>query len=485
MILTISRGTGRERVGHALLALSVTQQSDTKDRIYVYDPTFPDNIGKTITYITVDRNTASNTCTWSYPISNTTTWGSGIGSGELSYVPYGVYFDTWLNRASKTYSQVNLMRTNSADFNVYNSEGTLIAEVRGGEIQEAQDGIVQMRSIAYSAEEDLFGTDDVAIWVPVEIVSIENVDPEVESFEVRMTNVEQSALVTTSAESVTFAVDDEHELDFVQIEETGHDYDITLESSLENAIEEARLTGTTGETGNLSLQSDEHELLGKTNKEIMSFAQISGELYADGVDISGSGTLQISGQTVTADALAGNVPIMIPTAGVAKVTLESNDFNMTSGEKIPVVASVYTRNPSLKTITWTSSDHNVATVDNQGNVTALSRGVARIAVASEDEVAYLHVTVDEDFRGTMGGLTWIYDKEIHKLYIVGTDVNGMNPVYVASYSNNWQMLSSGKITESDTGTEVADDAVWIKLFWLDAYGRPRCEHVEIKIPGAQ
>src|SRR5690606_28977430 len=60
------------------------------------------------------------------------------------------------------------------------------------------------------------------------------------------------------------------------------------------------------------------------------------------------------------------------------ISLNETEFYLTEGEQIQVTATVTPHNATNKTVTWSSSDENIATVDADGIVTALGLGVATI-----------------------------------------------------------------------------------------------------------
>ena len=57
---------------------------------------------------------------------------------------------------------------------------------------------------------------------------------------------------------------------------------------------------------------------------------------------------------------------------------------MTEGDVTVLTATINPSNASNKNVYWTSSDQAVATVDNNGKVTAIKPGVATITVTTED-----------------------------------------------------------------------------------------------------
>ena len=91
----------------------------------------------------------------------------------------------------------------------------------------------------------------------------------------------------------------------------------------------------------------------------------------DGTNKSGSCTV-----TVT------NAPA--PVVPVTGVTADPTTLSMHSGETRTITANVQPSNATNKTVTWSSSNPSVASVDSQGKVTANNEGYASITVKTQD-----------------------------------------------------------------------------------------------------
>ena len=66
---------------------------------------------------------------------------------------------------------------------------------------------------------------------------------------------------------------------------------------------------------------------------------------------------------------------------------------MKVGEAETLVATVYPEETTVKTIKWTSSNEVIASVDNEGTVSALSEGFAWITATCGEASASCYVTV--------------------------------------------------------------------------------------------
>ena len=84
------------------------------------------------------------------------------------------------------------------------------------------------------------------------------------------------------------------------------------------------------------------------------------------------------------------------TQSVTGVTLDKDSLTLTEGETATLAATVEPEEAINKTVTWSTSDESVATVDANGTVTAVSAGTATITVTTEDGgfTASCEVTVE-------------------------------------------------------------------------------------------
>lgn len=69
---------------------------------------------------------------------------------------------------------------------------------------------------------------------------------------------------------------------------------------------------------------------------------------------------------------------------VTSITLDKTNIELLKGGTDTITASVLPENALDKTLTWTSSNEEVVTVDGEGNITAIGEGVAIITVTSNE-----------------------------------------------------------------------------------------------------
>lgn len=98
--------------------------------------------------------------------------------------------------------------------------------------------------------------------------------------------------------------------------------------------------------------------------------------------------------TITADASGKTAKCDITVVVlVESVTLNKKNLALKSGNSETLVATVLPDNATDKTVAWTSSDTTIATVDNDGKVTAKAIGTAVITAQSGDKTDTCTVTV--------------------------------------------------------------------------------------------
>ena len=98
---------------------------------------------------------------------------------------------------------------------------------------------------------------------------------------------------------------------------------------------------------------------------------------------------------------------------VTGVTLNQTELTLLPGDTVTLIATVEPDNATNKTVTWTSSNPNVATVNEGGVVTAVANGNATITTTTQDGNQTTTCVINVDYRNE-----WIEDWEynIHCSY---------------------------------------------------------------------
>ena len=97
-----------------------------------------------------------------------------------------------------------------------------------------------------------------------------------------------------------------------------------------------------------------------------------------GASLDTNGKLTVNGGTLTGD-VTGTVNYK-----VTGVSLNTNSLTLEEGGTATLTATITPSNATDQNVTWSSDNQNVATVDQNGEVTAVSAGTATITVTTED-----------------------------------------------------------------------------------------------------
>ena len=105
-------------------------------------------------------------------------------------------------------------------------------------------------------------------------------------------------------------------------------------------------------------------------------------------------TTQDGGKTATSTC---RVTVKAATVAVTGVTLNKSTLSLIEGTSETLTATITPADATDKELTWTSSDATVATVDDNGKVTAVKAGTATVTVTTRDggKTATCRVTVSD------------------------------------------------------------------------------------------
>lgn len=140
--------------------------------------------------------------------------------------------------------------------------------------------------------------------------------------------------------------------------------------------------------------------------------------------------------------------IKVPDVIATSLTLDNEVLEMYIGDAALLTATVLPDNTTNKVVTWTSSDNEVATVDENGNVTAVSIGSATISATTTDG-SNLTATCEVTVVQKMVKLTMqnSYYNNVIFFLLPGTEqkiqVVNVNPIFVL----NTVMFNDENVTE--------------------------------------
>ncbi len=117
------------------------------------------------------------------------------------------------------------------------------------------------------------------------------------------------------------------------------------------------------------------------NSSVASVNSTTGYIYANGV-----GTARIYAQATDGSGCSDYITVTVTssTVKVSSVELNRSYVSIEEGETFTLSATVCPTNASNKSLTWSSSNTNIASVSTSGKVTAKSRGYVTIIATAKD-----------------------------------------------------------------------------------------------------
>jgi len=206
----------------------------------------------------------------------------------------------------------------------------------------------------------------------------------------------------------------------------------------------------------------------------------------------GNGTAIITATTMDGTELSASCTVTViepDNIPVNSIVLDKSELSLNALDTYQLSAIVLPEDAANKNLIWTSSDATIATVDENGFVTAIAKGDVVITAAAADESGIsasctinvlntAYVVTDTDGFESSHNYTnncsdcWIYSDEsaenIRITFDAQTEMeDSFDYLYIYSYSNNglsWELVGkySGKELSGQT-IEIAGNAVKIQL----------------------
>lgn len=227
----------------------------------------------------------------------------------------------------------------------------------------------------------------------------------------------------------------------------------------------AAVTGVTLDKSTLSLTVGETEKLTEkvspdnaTNKDVTWSTSDAGVAEVSGGNVTAKG---VGTATITVTTADGNktatctVTVTAATVSVESVTLDKSTLELEVEGTATLTATVKPDNATDKTVTWTSSDATVATVDNTGKVTAVKKGTATITAKVGDKSATCTVNVKEKSPVAVESITVTpatTTLEVGKTTVLGVT---FKPENVADKTVTWKSSDESKATVDSKGAVTA------------------------------
>jgi hypothetical protein len=145
----------------------------------------------------------------------------------------------------------------------------------------------------------------------------------------------------------------------------------------------------------MDAETNMHDLVYTGEEQIPLFdVTYHGSTLTEGVDYRVSGdisatdagnyTITITGMGLYSGRKEVSYQILSSATKVAKITLNSSSTTLGVGKDITLKATITPTDAANQEVTWTSSDEKVATVDEDGKVTAVAAGTATITCTATD-----------------------------------------------------------------------------------------------------
>ncbi|WP_077369466.1 Ig-like domain-containing protein [Anaerosalibacter sp. Marseille-P3206] len=179
------------------------------------------------------------------------------------------------------------------------------------------------------------------------------------------------------------------------------------------------------------------------------------------------------------------VTVTEPKILVESVSLDKSTLNLEIGKSENLTATVNPSDATNQNITWSSSNQEVATVDEYGKVTAIAAGTATITVTTEDgsKTATCEVTVTEP-KILVESVS--LDKSTLNLEIGKTETltATVNPENATNKKVNWSSSDEkvATVDESGTVTAIAVGTATITVTTKDGSKTATCE---VTVPEAK
>ena len=173
-----------------------------------------------------------------------------------------------------------------------------------------------------------------------------------------------------------------------------------------------------------------------------------------------------------------------PDVAATNVKLDKDTLDLTTGSSATLTATVEPDDATNKNVTWESSDSRVATVDENGKVTAVKQGTATITVksVSNDTVTDTCVVTVTDQTYPVTGVTLTPDKAA--LYVGETQrlTVGFNPSNATNKNVTWESSNEAVATVMDgVVTAVGKGTATITVTTADGNYTATCA-ITVKIP---
>ncbi len=178
----------------------------------------------------------------------------------------------------------------------------------------------------------------------------------------------------------------------------------------------------------------------------------------------GPGTTNIVATAADGSGVSAKCSVKVNAIPVTSVTFDKTEVNMEAMDEATISATVLPENASFKTVTYISSDTNVATVDENGVIKARSVGTTTITASVKDGVSAtctvnVHGTIlmEQNFEdetnklfygnSVAGDKCWTRVQDEEGNWILKLDADGITDGFIAG---NWPTAQAAYFTVPQT-----------------------------------
>lgn len=192
----------------------------------------------------------------------------------------------------------------------------------------------------------------------------------------------------------------------------------------------------------------------------------------------------------TSNKIVKTVTVNVESNVVAVTSVEVTplEYTLHVGETYTLLATVLPDDASNKTVTWSSSDENIATVSSKGVVTAKGTGEATITVSSANEkVAYSTITViNQEIESVTFSESTISLGEGESLDL--QNLLTINPSTLVTQSITWEVSDNTIASISEEGVltnavSYGSETVSVVVTVTDMYGTEKSATIDINLTG--
>ena len=189
----------------------------------------------------------------------------------------------------------------------------------------------------------------------------------------------------------------------------------------------------------------------------------SDELIATVVDGAVTGK-SVGTATITAKAgeQSATCTVTVSKIPVSSITINGAKPTLVEGDTLILTATITPSDASYKTVTWTSSNGTVATVDQNGKVTAKSVGTAKIKATADGVTAECTITVEEKVipvesitLNKIEAEIFVGVEEKLTATVLPEDATNKDVTWTSSDTTIATVDSNGKVTAKSVGTEIS------------------------------